>query len=723
MNEFNIGFSGNIVLLFIFLLTGIGLSLLIYMKTNSPISRGKRIFLSIMRTLTLLLIISLIFDPILSYTRELLKKPGITFLIDNSRSMSITDSRYNRAEKMREIINSETLIDFSDRFTVRFSTFSGEVANIESDRFDSLRFDEEGTDIARALEQIEKENNSKAVLLFTDGAYNMGENPERISRNLNLPVYVIAVGDSSPQKDIMISNVQYNAIGYLNDTVSVDVYVKSYGLPGKNTEVSVKKNGKVLDTKMLSLPEDFLEKKITLRLTPEETGFNEFEITVNPYKGELTTENNTKSFLIKVLKNRYRFLILSGKPSPDFSFIKRALMRNENYVVDELISKKGNRFYYGNDAEIVRNLSLYDAFIFIDFPKKDVHNDLTGKIKNEIKKRNVPFLFAFGKGYTSGDCSLFDDILPFQFINSTGKEIEAYGRLTEEGIKHPALRLDEDISANLLKWNKFPPIFTLSQFINPLRNTGILLWTEKKTAKNIPLEKEIPVILSGKIKGIKSLIINGFNIWRWKLTLTDDTSLSEFFDRIINNCVRWLVNKEEDKQVRIYPNKEFFSSGEEIKINAEVYDENYEPVIDAEVKVEIRGENFITEKLLKSAGEGKYTENVEILEAGNYRYTGNAYYKERQLGSDNGNFLIEKFSKELLNTEMNSALLQKIAVNTNGKLYIPENFINTFTDITLPDEKFTLSWDFAFWDKELILLLIILFFSVELFFRKRWGLL
>jgi len=715
--------TGNAIYFILLSLAGIMCSAWIYLRTNPPLSRGGRIFLAILRTMTILLIIALIFDPVLNYSTEHVKKPTLTVMIDNSRSMSIKDAAYKRSEKVRELLNAEPLHELFSRYNVRFAAFSNRVSEIEPAKTDSLQFNEEGTDIARALETIQKENETKAALLVTDGIYTVGKNPENVSAGLNVPVYVIAVGDSSPRKDVILSNLQYNNIGYLDNPVSIDAYVKSFGASGTSTKIILKKKGKVLDSRRITLPDDYLEQKETFNLVPDSIGLNEYEITINPQEGELTTENNSKSFIIKVLKSKYRILIVAGKPGPDFSFIKRALKRNKKFIVDDLAEKKGGSFYYNNEEEILNNLSSFDAFIFINFPDEDSKNGFVQRVKNEITNRNVPFLYLIGKGLSSNAIGRFRQLLPFSAAGTSGKEVEAFGVLTEEGLKHPALRLDDDLSENLGKWDKFPPVFTSSEFIRIGKTCTILMKTEKKTAHNVVLSEKIPLIFTSKNNNIKSLIINGYGIWRWKLTLTDESNLQNAFDRLINNSTRWLITKEEEKPVRIYTHKEFFSSGEDVNINAEVYNENYEPVDGAEVRVEITGDDFMTEKLLRNTGDGKYTEILEILEAGTYQFSGTAYYKKRLLGSDRGNFIIGQFSKELLNTEMDIGLLRTIADNTNGKVYFPGNLSTMAQDINIFGEEYKETREFAFWDKKLTLILIAFFFTVELFFRKRWGLL
>ena len=86
----------------------------------------------------------------------------------------------------------------------------------------------------------------------------------------------------------------------------------------------------------------------------------------------------------------------------------------------------------------------------------------------------------------------------------------------------------------------------------------------------------------------RSIAVLAKDIWKWKLQTADENL--NLFDNFILNSVKWLNTSEKQKQVTIKTSKKLYSSGEDIDFTGQVYDETFNPVSDAEVKVKINGE-------------------------------------------------------------------------------------------------------------------------------------
>jgi hypothetical protein len=89
------------------------------------------------------------------------------------------------------------------------------------------------------------------------------------------------------------------------------------------------------------------EYTVNFKFVPKDEGVRKFTVKVQQLPGEVTHQNNQKSFYVKVLKGRYKVLIISGAPSPDLAFIKRALVENKNYEVISYTEKREGNLLRG----------------------------------------------------------------------------------------------------------------------------------------------------------------------------------------------------------------------------------------------------------------------------------------------------------------------------------------------------------------------------------------
>ena len=85
---------------------------------------------------------------------------------------------------------------------------------------DSIHFNQKRTNISQVFDFVNNtyaRENIGAVILATDGIYNQGNNPIYKSLNKNTILYTIGLGDTILKKDLLIKEVNNNAIAYLNN--------------------------------------------------------------------------------------------------------------------------------------------------------------------------------------------------------------------------------------------------------------------------------------------------------------------------------------------------------------------------------------------------------------------------------------------------------------------------------------------------------------------------
>ena len=242
--------------------------------------------------------------------------------------------------------------------------------------------------------------------------------------------------------------------------------------------------------------------------------------------------------------------------------------------------------------------------------------------------------------------------------------------------------------------------------------------------KNIRLPNRVlPLFVSRKIANSKSLAILGYGIWRWDLLMWGVGKTNHLFTQLMSNSIRWLINKEDNKTVRIKPDQEIYRNGQKISFSCQVYNENYMPLNGAEVRVQIFNDKTNYEILLSSIGDGKYKGELQALEGGEYKYKGTAHYKNILMGSDSGQFSVENLNLEHLQTKIENDFLKQLAAKTGGHFINDSNFVSLKEALKFPVKTKIESREWQLWNKLILLILTILLLSIEWFLRKRSGML
>ena len=120
--------TGQPFLTALILILFIALSVLLYRRTNPPLSRGLRILLTALRAVAVVALFLALSEPVLSYKREYERKPRVAILVDRSNSMDIIEETLSRSERADSLLSSDRFRQFQSQFDVRSVPFAGNLA-------------------------------------------------------------------------------------------------------------------------------------------------------------------------------------------------------------------------------------------------------------------------------------------------------------------------------------------------------------------------------------------------------------------------------------------------------------------------------------------------------------------------------------------------------------------------------------------------------------------
>lgn len=693
----------------------------VYRQTLPPVPQGTRRFLAILRGVAISLILLFIFEPVLNISRTILQPGVLAVLIDQSKSMSIKDRAIDRLVQLRQVLSSSILPDAAADAEIRYYRFGVNAAHTREVNPDTMLLQDDATNISSALRLVgdEKEQlNIRSILILSDGNYNLGQNPRYEADRLGIPIFSIGIGDSTEQKDVRISRVLTNEIVYNDSEVPVDVTIHSSGYEGERVSVVLSDGTREMDRQQVQLGAGVREYAIRLMYVAEGEGAKKYSVRVESLPGELTAENNRRNFLVRVLKRKVEVFVLAGGPSADLTSFKQVLAEEKHFTIKSFTQRVSGSFYEGN----VRSASLdsADCIVMIGFPTLVTPSSVLDNLVSVINRTSKPVMFIEGKAVDEGRLKTFASMLPFTYGDGSGAERLVFVQPNEKFAIHPVLASESDGSVN--NWKKLPPIFQKTRAYRANPEATVLAFS---TPGSVPSNE--PIILLRNINRQKTIAVLGYGLWRWRLMAQGTAETEDSYRTFVTNSIRWLATRDDNKQVRVETQKQFYVQGEAVEFLGQVYDPTFSPVpnADVQVNVESHGRNF--EVQLRSALHGRYEGKLEGLPEGDYTYRASATLSAQPLGDDQGRFTVGELNMEYQETRMNVQLLRQLAEESGGE-FLPVERIEELKSIFGKREFFRArevvkTERVELWNWRYGLLILILLLATEWFIRKRSGML
>ena len=685
---------------FLALLLMAGYTVYSYRFTVPPVSSIKKIILISLRTVALLLLLFAFFEPVLSYAKKKILEPVNLVFVDNSRSIEIKDGTHREDTEMQFI--KDLSINGLKNNTGLY-TFGTKISPLSFDSLNKVNFSEGGTDFSNIFTFLEKSNlNISSVVIVSDGVITEGADPLHVAERLNLPVYTVGVGDTTRRNDISVKNVLHNDLIYSETPTSIVATIANTGFTGKNLPVSLYEGTTLVDQKNAALNADGVQ-NVNFTYTPKTSGEKKLTVSIADSKGEFTYANNKKLFYINVLSNKVKVLILAGSPSTDVAFLKNTLKSDRNLTVNSVTQVATDKFIEDNNRQEL--IDSANVLFLVGFPSKETSPALLQSVLTAITDKDKPFFITLSDGTDFNKLKLFQSELPFIINNVSSDYIEIQPDISADELDNPLL---QNNAANpVTAWNNLPPVYQPNVDMQPKPESQVLSLVK---VNNIPMNRAL--IVTRMLGKQKSIAVLAKDIWRWKLETVPQNL--DLFDRFVLASVKWLNSKEDHKQVAIKTSKKIYSLGEPVEFSAQVYDQSFNPVSNAEVKINIRDGNKNFPINLNSLGSGLYEGRFTTDKAGDYSFSGTASLLGKKYGEDKGNFNVGEVDIEMMNPIMNYEYLTLLSHQTNGKFFYNSNYKNLFEILRDRNKKTS---------KDKIEVSEINIWSSEWFLRKRSGML
>ncbi|GAB3933655.1 hypothetical protein [Mucilaginibacter myungsuensis] len=671
------------------LLLGVLYAWLMY---REPVTVGPtmRNFLAGLRGVAVFLIAFLLISPMVRSVSYQPQKPLVLIAQDNSESIKLfKQPGFDAAKFNADLAGIKK--ELGDGYDVREFNFDDEL-------HDGLATTQNGkqTDISTALRQLNERfvnQNIGAIVMSGDGLYNRGADPQYEAQKIKTNIYTIPLGDTIPRRDLLIANVNYNKTAFLGNDFEIELLAAAYQSNGESIRLTVTEGGSTVSSQQIPVSNNAFKKSVALKLSADKKGMHKYNISIAPVKNEISTQNNTETIYVEVLDARQKILLLYNSPHPDITVIKQAIESNKNYEL------KTTR------ATETGTISWNDYSLVI------MYQPAEGMVAMATKSK-VPVWYIMG---AQTDLRALNQVQKVIQIGASGRDMQEVFALTTPGFSLFTLT-----DSTMQKISRFPPLQApYGNYSSPAGGTVFL----RQKIGSVPTP--YPLLTFGDEAGRRQAVMTAEGLWRWNLSEFQTYGSHAAVEELFTQCVQYLTANAGQQRFRVYPSKTVFDEGEDILVNAELYNDALELVNTPDVRTDIKSAEGKSYSFLFSRTGKSYQLNAGTLPAGEYSYTAGVKLGDKSM-SARGQFTVKAMNQEARQSTANHQLLYAMAKSSGGEMVAPTQIARIAELIRKNDTIKTVEYEDKHYtdliDLKWVFVLILALISTEWFMRKREGL-
>lgn len=669
-------------------LAGTGVYLL-YSK-DSVWGKNVRYLLVVLRFVCIFMLSVLLLGPILNQINNTVEKPTWVIGIDNSSSVAAVLDSAAPSELLDQTNVLKSRLQ-TDGYLVNLRTLSD---NVEDGN--SVAFDEQATNINAFLKNIQSDyegRNLAGVLLVSDGIYNRGLSP--LYAQYHFPIHTVGIGDTIPKNDLYIQEIKHNKISYQGNDFPIVATIGNKGYEGSTT-ITLTNKGKVIASKEIQISSDQPITQVFFEVEATQNGMQKFRIEVASKEQEQNTTNNVQHAYIDIVDGKERILLIAAAPHPDIKAIAKSLDTRKNYELVTYIPSIGDEKPEGK----------FDLVIYHQLPNRSA---LSRRLMKEYPPKDIPILLISG---LRSDLRQIGNTLGYVSIQKQSNENDQVTAAFNEDFAY--FSLSEELQNRL---NLMPPLEVPFSTINTSEGSSTLLY---QRLGNVITQN--PLILINGTSDVRSALLLGEGIWRWRLYEYNQKGNNDAFDELILKLVQYLATKVDKRKFKCTPLKNEITTNQSLVFETEVYNDLYELTFGQAIDLALTNESgeFNNYSFINTESNNSY--RINGLPSGIYQYTATANINNTAQ-SVKGELVITDQQIESLNTTADHHLLQELSQKNNGTFHVIDNFpiaddlnVTKAQGIIHSAESFS-----SLINLEWLLVFFLLLLSIEWFTRKYNG--
>lgn len=702
---------------------------------------ARRYVLSAFRFLTLLFLVLVLMRPVAKSSEADSRDVLVPILVDVSRSMAIEDaSGERRIDRAREFLSQQLLPALNGRFQVEVLSFGETVAAVEPA---ALNANARRSDFAGALATVRERYRGRPVagmVLLSDGADTSGALEVAVPESTLPPVHAFGFGADAAAGDREVLSV--TAAEAVLDASRVDLAVSAlvHGRAQDAVELRLLENGRPREVRHVRPGSDGGPIREVFQVAPMVGAATVYTVEIPAAPGELVPENNSRSVLVQPPSRARRVLLVEGAPGFEHSFLKRALTSDRSLEVDSVVRKGENE--QGADTFYIQasrtrsgaltagfppdppSLFTYDAIVLANVAGDQLTGGQLEAARDFVSRRGGGLLVMgaqsfLGRGLVG---TPIEDALPMLLNRRSDSAVPAAAArgasvsLTDAGLEHPITRIGSTTDESRKRWDGLPALASASALGEARPGAAVLATTSVGGAGR-------PLIAVQRFGEGRSMVFAGEASWRWRMMLPSTDHSYETFWR---QAIRWLAIGAADP-LAIYP-PQAAAPGDETVIRVAVRDNAFAPLRDADVDVRVSGPDGKVQELRASLEEKDGSDSALFAakftptQPGLHRLSVSARRGRADAGSAATSLLVGGADVEMSDPRLNTALLQRIATATGGRVMVAGQIDPLLTALRAATPAAALMVRRDLWHNATSFILIIGLLTGEWLLRRKWGL-
>lgn len=644
--------------------------------SRPEISVSRRLLLFALRFISLSILLLLLISPIFYFTRHQQLKPILAVLSDNSASMDLPHGKLSKTKALQPHL---------EKMLSRYREAGYEI--VEHRFANGLEGDNQSTLLGKSLTELsgDKSLGNLSTLLIASDGWLHDESLAAVNQ-LGHPIIVLADSSSNSFPDLKVNTVDAGRYAWRNEpsTMRADFSSENYDGPAL---AKLYIGDKLISSKNLNLKSG-QQSSIDFTHRFNSTGFFPWRVELSPLANESLLGNNNYPGAIEVLAEKQRIVLISDKPAWDNKFTLDAISANPRWAVESYLNREGRLFGKNNQPTSLQSTNLA-SWVIVNNGSLKLDNTTANLVISSVDK-GTGLLF---QGLPLPELS---SVLPMQRSN-VQSPYQGFINPAPAAVNYPML---ETLSAEV---QNIPPVDYY--YVTASSGAEVLATINNPQAS--------PAIVAGTAAGKRTLGFSTLNLWRWQMQSGEDN-----YKKLISNCLTWLSTRSAGGFSAIY-NPSYFL-GEEISIGLRVEDDIQQTRLNVSPRIRILDKDnkeVISDFLTRDNREYRFKTFLD--KPGTYSFE---ISDPESKQTAKGRFILGESSLETRDYGYNLPLLAWLANETGGKLL----FLSAVDGYQpLPGEPLTQisRKELAIYKKWWVLSLFILAFCIELYLRRRWGLL
>ena len=491
-------------------------------RTESWLSRARRIIMGGCYVLAGALLLLLLLEPILKMQSSRPLKRTLLVLLDTSQSMGIADERRESgdiaeaAKVLNEVplaklvesselgaiqkkIAEATRLDLAkaalthpemsiqdklgEDYIIRYYSLGDRLEPISgegesADWLDSRTADAGSSRIGSAIEEAVARHAGQplaGVVVLSDFAWIEGRDPVQAARNLNKmfpeskdkgKVITVPIGLPSPP-DIQVQRLIAPQVAFTGDRVPVRVQFESSGFDDKIVELVFKVGDETVGSREVTLEGGTQFEKFEY-VPDRESGSVELSVSIDSALGETTDVNNTQSHKMRVIDEKIDVLYVEGMPRWEFRYLRWVLLRDPRLNVRFLMTQGDKHlaatspWHIGSFPSKAEELLKIDLVILGDVHSKYFSADQISWMEDLVKKSGGSLLMLAGPvgSPSSYTESKIADMLPVKVdsVRWRGVSSSIHPVVTAAGLESSVVSLGDTKEFTNRIWSAVRPL-------------------------------------------------------------------------------------------------------------------------------------------------------------------------------------------------------------------------------------------------------------------------